>query len=420
MNEHDMEKVNRLLLSSGFEPAGEMGQAQVVLVNTCCVREKAEQKFYSLMGRLKGLKRKRGLILGITGCIAQLEKEALFERLPFIDFSLGPSALHRVDEAIGAALDKKKFLDFSDNGDHTSLYVRPGVEGRKIRSFVTIMKGCNNFCSYCVVPYVRGREASRSSADVHEEVVELAACGVKEVILLGQNVNSYNKGTDDVSFPGLLEMIDGIDGIERIRFVTSHPRDLSPELIDCFGRLTKLCEQIHLPFQSGSNKILKLMNRGYTIEEYMEKVDLLKERCPGVAITADCIVGFPGETGADFRLTMDLVEQTAFDGVFSFCFSPRKYTRASMLPDAVPRGVALARLHELQDRQKAVTREIYRGMEGLSVEVLVEGRSKNSSAELTGRTRTNRIVNFRGRPDSIGNLVDVKIVKGYANSLRGA
>lgn len=419
MNEHDMEKVNRLLLSSGFEPAGQMDQAQVVLINTCCVREKAEQKFYSLMGRLKGLKRKRGVILGITGCIAQLEKESLLERLPFIDFSLGPSALHRVGEAIAAALDKKKLLDFSDNHDHATLYMRPGAKGREMRSFVTIMKGCDNFCSYCVVPYVRGREASRPSADILEEVEELAVAGVKEVILLGQNVNSYNRNTDDVSFSGLLKRIDAIAGIKRIRFVTSHPKDLSSELVACFGGLKKLCEQIHLPFQSGSSRILKLMNRGYTIDEYKEKVAMLKKRCPGVAITSDCIVGFPGERDDDFRMTMELVEQTGFDGVFSFCFSPRKYARASLLPDPVPRDVALARLHELQDRQKAITRAIYGGMEGTVVEVLTEGQSKNSSADLTGRTRTNRIVNFRGAPELIGKLVDVKIVKGYANSLRG-
>ncbi len=419
MNEHDMEKVNRLLLSSGFEPAEEVDQASVVLVNTCCVREKAEQKFYSLMGRLGRVKEKRGLILGVTGCVAQLEKEDILDRLPFIDFSLGPSAIHRVSEAIAAALDKKVLLDFSDNGSHPSLYVRPGIVGRKVKTFVTIMKGCNNFCSYCIVPYVRGREVSRSSSDILEEVAELAAAGVKEVILLGQNVNSYNKGTDDVSFPGLLRGINDVEGIERIRFVTSHPKDLSQELIDCFGTLSKLCEQIHLPFQSGSNRILALMNRGYTAEEYIGKVEMLKERCPGIALTADCIVGFPGERDEDFRLTMDLVERVAFDGVFSFCFSPRKYARASKLPDSVARDEARARLQALQAAQKAITMSKSRDMEGSRAEVLVEGLSKNSSEELTGRTRTNRIVNFRGTPDMIGKLVEVEIVKAYANSLRG-
>ncbi len=239
-------------------------------------------------------------------------------------------------------------------------------------------------------------------------------------MLLGQNVNSYNKGTDDCSFPDLLRRINGIEGIERIRFVTSHPKDLSDELIDCFGSLEKLCEHIHLPFQSGSSKILRLMNRGYTAEEYMEKIERLKRRCRDIAITADCIVGFPGEDEEDFRATMELVERAGFDGVFSFCFSPRRHTRASELPDTVPADIARGRLHELQAVQKGITREKFKRLEGSRAEVLVEGTSKNSPEELTGRTRTNRIVNFRGPASMIGKLVEVEIVKGYANSLRGA
>jgi len=419
MNEHDMAKAEHLLVSSGFEPACEIDEASIVLVNTCCVREKAEQKFYSLMGRLQRAKKKRGFILGVTGCVAQAEKEGLLDRLPFVDFSLGPSAIHRVSEAVLAALDKRTFLDFSDNGCHSSLYVRPGVSDGLVRAFVTVMKGCDNFCSYCIVPHVRGREVSRSSGDVREEVEELAASGVREVILLGQNVNSYNRGASDLSFPGLLRSLNGVRGLERIRFVTSHPKDLSQELINCFGTLSKLCEQIHLPFQSGSDRILGLMNRGYTKEEYLRKVGMLKERCPDIAITTDCIVGFPGETDEDFRETMDLVERVAFDGVFSFCYSPRKNTRASELADRVERQTARARLQELQATQKAITLRTFRGMEGSRTEVLVEGASKNSKDDVTGRTRTNRIVNFKGTPDLRGKLVEVEIVKGCANSLRG-
>ncbi|OPY64268.1 MAG: (Dimethylallyl)adenosine tRNA methylthiotransferase MiaB [Syntrophorhabdaceae bacterium PtaU1.Bin034] len=420
MNEHDMEKVNRLLHVAGFEAANDLEQAGIVIVNTCCVREKAEQKFYSLMGRLRRVKRRRGLVIGVMGCIAQLEKDAILEHLPFVDFSLGPSSIHLINDAVNAALKKEKFLDFSDNGSVSSLYVRPGNRSGSVKAYVTIMKGCNNFCSYCVVPYVRGREVSRASADIREEIEELASTGVKEVILLGQNVNSYNKGKDDLSFPELLRAINDIDGIERIRFITSHPRDFSDDLIDCFGNLEKLCEQIHLPFQSGSDRILGLMNRGYTLKEYVRKVDRLKSRCGTIAITADCIVGFPGEGDEDFRATMELVEKTGFDGVFSFCFSPRKYAKASALPDRVPRDVALGRLHELQALQRTITREKFRSMEGSKAEVLVEGLSKNSSDELTGRTRTNRIVNFKGAGEMIGRLVELEIVKGYANSLRGA
>jgi tRNA-2-methylthio-N6-dimethylallyladenosine synthase len=420
MNEHDMEKVTRLLHVAGFEAAGELADAHVIIVNTCCVREKAEQKFYSFMGRLRGLKRKRGMVLGVTGCIAQLEKERLLDRLPFVDFSLGPSNLHRVREAVEAALSKTVFLDFSDNDGFSTLHVRPGHVDGRTRAFVTIIKGCNNFCSYCVVPYVRGREVSRPSKDIQEEVAELAGAGVKEVILLGQNVNSYNKGIDDVTFPELLRGLDAIGGIERIRFVTSHPKDLSDELIDCFGSLRTLCEHIHLPFQSGSDRILKLMNRGYTAGEYAAKIEHLRSRCKDMAITADCIVGFPGEEEEDFRATMTLVEQTRFDGVFSFCFSPRKFTHAASLPGAVPREVASARLRDLQALQKVITGEQSRGAEGSRSEVLVEGPSRNSQADLTGRTRTNRIVNFKGAQAMIGKLVEVDIVKGYANSLRGA
>ncbi len=420
MNEHDMEKAKGLLHVAGFEATDDVGQADIVIVNTCCVREKAEQKFYSLMGRLKGLKKRRPMIVGVTGCIAQLEKEDLRERLPFIDFSLGPSSIHLLDRAIRAARDGKPFLDFSDNGCLSSLYLRPDSRTRKVKAHVTIMKGCNNFCTYCVVPYVRGREASRDSCDILQEIEDLASTGVKEVTLLGQNVNSYNKGRDDIPFPELLRRINDIPGIERIRFVTSHPRDLSEDLINCFGSLEKLCEQIHLPFQSGSNKVLRLMNRGYSVEEYLEKIHALKARCENIAISADCIVGFPGEEEEDFRATMALIEKVRFDTIFSFCFSPRKHTAASELPDPVPHEAASARLRELQAVQKAITRERFVMMEGSWVEVLVEGLSKNSSDELTGRTRMNHIVNFRGAREMIGELVKIQITKGYANSLRGA
>lgn len=419
MNEHDMEKVKHLLHVAGFAVASNAADADVVIVNTCCVREKAEQKFYSLMGRLRRLKAK-STVLGVMGCVAQLEKENILQKLPFIDFSLGPSNVHRIEEAIRTArTGKNKFLDFSDTGCEASLHVRPRAEGR-LRSFVTIMKGCNNFCSYCVVPYVRGREMSRRSSEIIEEVGELAAEGVREVTLLGQNVNSYNRGADDCSFSQLLERINGVNGLQRIRFVTSHPKDLSPDLIACFGNLEKLCEQIHLPFQSGSSRILALMNRGYTAQEYLEKVRSLRRQCPGIAITADCIVGFPGESEQDFEDTMALVEEVRFDGLFSFCYSPRPETQAARLPDTVPKEIALRRLTRLQGMQKIITREKNCELEGSTVQVLVEGPSKSSIQEFTGRTRTNRIVNFLGNKDMVGSLVELEVIKGYANSLRGA
>jgi tRNA-2-methylthio-N6-dimethylallyladenosine synthase len=249
--------------------------------------------------------------------------------------------------------------------------------------------------------------------------MNLSMKGAKEVTLLGQNVNSYNKGRDDLSFPELLKGINAIDGIERIRFITSHPRDLSIELIECFGSLNKLCESIHLPFQAGSDRILKSMNRGYTIEEYRKKIALLRQRCPDMAITADCIVGFPGEGEEDFERTMDLVKDIRFHNLFSFVYSPRKYTAASVLPDAVSRELAFERLARLQNYQKSITVEYNKAMEGRLEEVLVEDRSKNSGEEMTGRTRTNKIVNFQGSSNMIGSFVEVEIVKGCANSLKG-
>jgi tRNA-2-methylthio-N6-dimethylallyladenosine synthase len=419
MNDHDMERMRALLIESGLTCVQDVQDADIVVVNTCCVREKAEQKFYSRMGRLKRVKRKKGIILGVTGCIAQLEKNAIFERLPFIDFALGPSNIDKINEAVEKAAKGSSFFDFTENGFGSSLSVIPVGTHASVREYVTIMKGCNNFCSYCVVPYVRGRELSRESREIIEEIWRLAEKGTKEITLLGQNVNSYNKNRDDISFPELLEKINGIEGIERIRFVTSHPKDLSPALIDCFGSLDKLCEAIHLPFQSGSDKILTLMNRGYTKDGYRDKIAALRARCPDMAITADCIVGFPGEDERDFLDTMNLIEEIRFDNIFSFGYSQMKFTRAATLPGAVPKELALERLLHLQKTQKAITSAKNRDMEGKKTEVLVETTSKNSEEELSGRTRTNKIVNFKGTKNLINNLVEVDIIKGYANSLKG-
>jgi len=419
MNDHDMEKMGSVLIDHGHLP-GSMDDADIVIVNTCCIREKAEQKFYSLMGRLQHLRRKKGTILGVTGCIAEQEKENIFERLPFIDFSLGPSNIHRIAEAVENATGQVRTSAFGDDGRSPSLLIRPHNTRKGVKGYVTIMKGCNNFCSYCVVPYVRGREESRKSGDVLAEVREMAERGIVDVTLLGQNVNSYNNGNDDLSFPELLSQIDAIPGISRLRFVTSHPKDISPELIACFGTLRTLCESIHLPFQSGSDRILALMNRGYTSSEYLGKIEALRDRCPGISLTADCIVGFPGEEDSDFEATMELMETVRFDGIFSFIYSARRSTAAAALTGRVPPSVAHERLSRLQKRQRAITLDSNRAMEGTRAEVLVEGVSKNSPDELTGRTRTGKIVNFRGDPGLVYKLVEVDIIKGYANSLRGA
>jgi tRNA-2-methylthio-N6-dimethylallyladenosine synthase len=419
MNDHDMERMRELLIENGLTYVHDAQEADVVVVNTCCVREKAEQKFYSRMGRLRSMKEKRGTILGVTGCIAQLEKKRILKRIPFIDFALGPSNIHKISKAVEEATKGLLFFDFTENGCDTALLVKPTDTLGPVKTYVTIMKGCDNFCSYCVVPYVRGRESSRESKEVIAEIKGLAERGTKEVTLLGQNVNSYNKNRQDISFPELLREINNVDGIERIRFVTSHPKDLSPALIDCFVTLDKLCDAIHLPFQSGSDKILTLMNRGYTKTDYRDKIAALRERCPDIAITADCIVGFPGEEEKDFLDTMDLIEEIQFDNIFSFAYSPRKFTGAATLPGPVPRDIAMERLQHFQQVQKSITIAKNRQMEGKRVEVLVEDISKNSEEELTGRTRTSKIVNFKGTRDMINNLVEVDVVKGYANSLKG-
>jgi tRNA-2-methylthio-N6-dimethylallyladenosine synthase len=282
------------------------------------------------------------------------------------------------------------------------------------------MQGCDNFCSFCIVPFVRGREVSRPSRAILEEIQTLAARGVKEVTLLGQNVNSYgNKMPGELSFVELLEAVQGIHGIERIRFTTSHPKDLSRALIEAFGRLPKLCEHIHLPLQSGSNRILERMNRGYAREEYLEKVTMLRQACPGISLTTDMIVGFPGEAEADFQSTLEIIEQVRFADLFSFKYSDRPYTRATQFPDKVPEEVSRRRLMELQALQKRITCKRNKIWEGRIVEILVEGRSKTNAEESMGRTRTNHIVNFPGKSYPVGSLVRLRIEKPLAHSLRG-
>jgi len=297
---------------------------------------------------------------------------------------------------------------------------RPQRERGKVKSYVTIMQGCDHFCSFCIVPYVRGRERSRPSQEILEEVKNLAEIGVKEVCLLGQNVNSYGKGKGgELDFPSLLQRIDEISVIERIRFTTSHPEDLSETLVRSFSELSKLCEHIHLPFQSGSDRILKRMHRGYTKAFYFEKVDRLREVCPAIAITADVIVGFPGEEDGDFRETLGLMAKVRFDDLFSFKYSPRRGTRAAQFEDQVEDNVKQERLSILQSIQKETTLQKHQALEGTTQEILIEGQSKQGNRDVTGRTRSNKIVNVKGDVTLAGSLIPVRIVKAFPHSLRG-
>jgi len=429
MNVHDSERILRLLEGSHYSETKEAKEADLILINTCSVREKPEHKVYSALGRFKRFKDEKGTIIGVAGCVAQQEGDKLLDRVPYLDMVIGTHAipmLPQLLQRLEVSGERVCETSFDQMGKYLKAILprkRPVVGSYrldKVKSYVTIMQGCDHYCSFCIVPYVRGREKSRSSQEIIEEVKHLTEMGVKEVCLLGQNVNGYGRGLEEkISFPELLELVNEIKGIERIRFTTSHPKDLSEELIQAFSRLQKLCEHIHLPFQSGSNKILRAMHRGCTKESYLEKVDRLKKICPPIAITADVIVGFPGEEEKDFEETLGLLQKVQFDDLFSFKYSPRKETRASQFMEKVEEKVKQERLSILQEIQKGITLQKNQVLEGRVEEVLVEGLSKQSTQDVTGRTRTNKIVNFEGNLKLAGQLVPVCITKAYPHSLRG-
>ncbi|MFQ5735445.1 MAG: tRNA (N6-isopentenyl adenosine(37)-C2)-methylthiotransferase MiaB [Thermodesulfobacteriota bacterium] len=426
MNDNDSERILGLLKGLDYARTDTADSADLIIINTCSIRDKAEQKVYSTLGRFKELKNERpGLIIGVSGCVAQQQGTALLKRAPYLDLVFGPHNIHRLGELIGEVAERNARVvatrqSESIEDDEYGYY--PAAEA-SVKAFVSIMRGCNNFCAYCIVPYTRGAEVSRKSADVVAEVRSHAAAGVAEVTLLGQNVNSYGAGGGggDVSFPELLRRVARVDGIKRVRFITSHPKDLSRELIDLFGEEEKLCRHIHLPVQSGSDAVLKNMGRRYTRQGYLEKVMLLKELYSDMALTTDIIVGFPGEKEEDFRDTMDLIEAVRFDNIFSFMYSPRPNTRAATFGAQVPQEVRSERLRVLQQTQRDITMEKSGQLVGRTVEVLVEGRSKADAAELMGRTSCNRIVNFPAHPGACtGSLIDVTITRAFSNSMRGA
>ncbi len=421
MNVNDSEKIVGLLREIGYQPTQDSSHADLIILNTCSVRSKAEHKVYSQLGRFKDLKSRNGrLILGVGGCVAQQEGQRLLKNIPYLDIVFGTHNIHLLPEMVRAAEEGERLAEVDFIDSETRLDLFPAADsGEGISRFVTVMQGCDNFCAYCIVPHVRGREISRRSADILDEIRGMAARGTKEVTLLGQNVNSYGlKSSGELDFSALLREVAGIDGIERIRFTTSHPRDISPSLIACFADLPKLCSHIHLPAQSGSDRILSLMNRGYTRMEYLEKVAALKDARPDIQITGDIIVGFPGESEEDFALTLQLMEEVAYADLFSFIYSTRPGTRAAELHDGLSRQEKQERLAHLQNRQRQRTVERSRSFVGTRQQVLVEGTSKRGG-QLTGRTSGNRVVNFPGDLSLLGSLVDVKIIRSYPNSLLG-
>jgi tRNA-2-methylthio-N6-dimethylallyladenosine synthase len=422
MNVHDSEQIASLLSGMGYECTDNIKLADLIILNTCSIREKAAQKVYSQLGRIKKLKEQnQELIIGVGGCLAQHLGTRFHKKVDCLDFVSGTKSIHLIPEIINKVIKERRKvteIDFHDSLSSMNIFAAPSAGA--ISTSVTIMQGCNNFCSYCVVPYLRGREFSRPSDDIIEEIKKLADLGIKEITLLGQNVNSYGNTLNDGSnFTSLIKIIVKIDGIKRIRFTTSHPRDLSVQLMNCFAEEEKLCKHIHLPVQSGSNNILMLMNRGYTIEEYIKKIGYLREINSQISITSDIIVGFPGETQKDYQETIDMMEKIRFDSTFSFKYSDREGTAAQKLKGKVSEGEKLNRLKQIQMLQNQHTLEKNTEMEGKLQEILVEGKSKNSEKDLMGRTSSSKIVNFEGHSDLIGQIVKVKILKAYLHSLRG-
>jgi tRNA-2-methylthio-N6-dimethylallyladenosine synthase len=412
MNESDSQRMGEALARAGWAPIEAAEKADLVLVNTCAIREKAEDKLFSALGRYRILKAQRGTRIGVAGCVAQQEKQKLLRRAPFVDFVLGPDHLDKVPELAESGGVE---TDFLDTQDYLFPQADPETSRGRATAFVTAMKGCDNVCSFCVVPYTRGREVSRPYAEVVREVASLCAVGVREVTLIGQNVNSYAGGC---SFAGLIRRVSAVPGLRRIRFTTSHPMDLSPELVRCFAEVPQLMPHFHLPVQHGADAVLERMRRRYTIAEYERRIAELWQACPQLALTSDIICGFPGETDAEHAQNLAFLSRTPYDNLFSFLYSPRPHTGAILKLEEwgeVPRAVALKRLEEVQALQRARTLARHQARIGAEVEVLVE----SAAAQRFGRSRENWTVHFDGDAQP-GDLVRVRVAGASLVALRGA
>ena len=424
MNEYDSAKMRDVLRAShGMEITEREDEADVILINTCSIRDKAQEKVFSQLGRWKQLKKNNPqLVIGVGGCVASQEGTAIIDRAAYVDMVFGPQTLHRLPGMLDAVRSTgRPVVDISfpeiEKFDHLP---EPGEQGPS--AFVSVMEGCSKYCSFCVVPYTRGEEVSRPFDDVIAECVKLAARGVREINLLGQNVNAYrgrmhDGGTADLAL--LIHYVAAIDGIGRIRFTTSHPIEFSASLVQAFGEVPELANFLHLPVQSGSDRILTLMKRGHTVLEYKQKIRRVREQRPDISLSSDFIVGFPGETERDFAATLRLIEELEFDQSFSFIFSPRPGTPAANLPDDLPLAVKKERLAQLQSLISRQAASVSQAMVHSVQRVLVEGPSKKNSQQLAGRTENNRVVNFDGHPHLVGQFVDVLITEALSNSLRG-
>lgn len=423
MNEYDSDKMADVLKAAeGYEPTQDPEEADLILFNTCSVREKAQEKVFSDLGRVKHLK-KKGVLIGVGGCVASQEGAAIIERAPYVDVVFGPQTLHRLPELLAARQKQDRpQVDISFPEIEKFDHLPPArVDGAS--AFVSIMEGCSKYCSYCVVPYTRGEEVSRPFEDVLTEVAGLADQGVKEVTLLGQNVNAYRgkmgETAEIADFAMLIEYVAEIPGIERIRYTTSHPNEFTQRLVDVYGKVPQLVSHLHLPVQHGSDRILMAMKRGYTAMEYKSTIRKLRAVRPQISMSSDFIVGFPGETEEDFAKLMKLVDDVGYDASFSFIFSPRPGTPAAALHDDTPHEVKLKRLQHLQAVLEENVRRISESRVGTVQRILVEGPSRKDPNELMGRTECNRIVNFKGQPRLAGQMVDVTITQALPHSLRG-
>ena len=424
MNEYDSEKMADLLNSThGYQATDTAEDADIILLNTCSIREKAQEKVFHQLGRWKNLKKnKPNLIIGVGGCVASQEGKTIRKRAPFVDLVFGPQTLHRLPEMINQIKGgSKSVIDISfPEIEKFDRLPEPKADGPS--AFVSIMEGCSKYCTFCVVPYTRGEEVSRPVDDVLLEIAQLAEQGVREVNMLGQNVNAFRGPNYDGSictFAELLELVASINGIDRIRYTTSHPVEFTDDIIDAYAQIPELVDHLHLPVQSGADRILNLMKRGHTAIEYKSKIRKLKKIRPNLSMSSDFIIGFPGETNADFEATMDLIQAMDFDLSFSFIYSARPGTPAADLPDDVTEETKKQRLSLLQQRITQQALRIARNMVDTEQRILVEGPSKKNPMELSGRTENNRVVNFEGMPKMIGQFVDVKITDVFANSLRG-
>jgi tRNA-2-methylthio-N6-dimethylallyladenosine synthase len=427
MNEHDSERMKGMLESLGYVEAAERAEAELILFNTCSIRESADSRFIAHLGEAKRLKRERPeRIVGVGGCWAQSVKDEVFERFPFVDVAFGPGQVHKLAEFLTSdSLTAQGYFEFEGFTGHL-----PARRAREFQGWVQISVGCNCACSYCIVPSTRGREVSRPPEELVAEIRAMAADGVKEVTLLGQNVNSYGRdlkpgpaaggaSASRTGFAELLALLDGIDGIERIRYTSPHPKDMREDVIRAHAELASVCEHIHLPLQSGSSRVLKAMRRTYDRERYLQRVAMIREHVPDAALTTDIIVGFPGETDADFRETLEVVEEVGYDAAFTFVFSPRRGTEAAAITEGlVPHPVKVERMQELLEVVQRRARERAQRFVGRTLEVLVEGPSRTDPERLRGRTRHNKAVNFTGLAGS-GELTEVEISSATSQTLAG-